>query len=253
MKLEDVFFNTKLTCNICSREIFKGYFCKDCEDSLVYNEKHCNTCGRSVLNETYRCNSCSNRQLYFSRARSVFCYLPPISTLIKSYKEKGRKYLGKIFANILYPYVVKYFSGTDIITCVPMHEKDLKARRFNQTEIICREIENKLGYRFENLLVKCKRTKDQRKLGKVDRRINLKSAFKVIDKSLVKGKNILIIDDVMTTGATVEVLSERLISAGAECVNVLTISSVGEKELKEKKNKPRRKNIFQKIIDKLFK
>ena len=252
MKLNDLFFNTKLTCNVCSREIFKGYFCKDCQESFVYNEKYCSTCGRSVLNQAYRCNSCSNRLLYYSQARSVFCYMPPISTLIKSYKEKGRKYLGKIFGEILYPYVVKYFSGTDIITCVPMHEKDLKARRFNQTEIICREIENKLGYKFEHLLVKTKRTKDQRKLGKDDRRINLKSAFKVKDKSIVKGKNILIIDDVMTTGATVEALSERLISAGAQCVNVLTIASVGEKELKEKTNKTESKNWFKRIINKIF-
>lgn len=244
--LKDLFFNLKLTCNACGREIFDGYFCSDCAEKMELNTKYCVKCGRSVLNDAGVCSYCYGNRVYFDKARSVYSYKEPVSFLIKSLKFNGKKYLAEIFGEILSPYLIHDFGDADVITCVPMHQKDLKKRGYNQTELIARKIANTTGYSFDVLVEKFKRTKKQIKLSKKERLVNLKSAFKVIDKKKVFNKRILVIDDVMTTGATAEAISEKFINAGAEKVYFLTVASVGEKELK----KDRKVSFFAKIFKK---
>lgn len=244
--LKDLLFNLKLTCNACGREIFEGYFCKECIEKMELNTKYCVKCGRSVLNDAGVCSYCYGNRVYFDKARSVYSYKEPVSFLIKSLKFKGKKYLAEIFGEILTPYVVRDFVDADIITCVPMHEKDLKRRGYNQTELIARKISDILGFKFDTVVEKFKHTKKQIKLNKKERLVNLKSVFKVIDKKKVFHKRILVIDDVMTTGATAEAISEKLFNAGAEKIYFLTVASVGEKELKKDKKLSWFAKIFRK-------
>ncbi len=244
--LKDLFFDLKLTCNACGREIFEGYFCKDCTEKMELNTKFCVKCGRSVLNDAGVCSYCYGNPIHFDKARSVYGYKAPVSGLIKSLKFNGKKYLAEIFGEILSPYVIRDFADADVITCVPMHEKDFKKRGYNQTELIARKTADVTGYSFDMLVEKFKRTKKQIKLGKKERLNNLKSVFKVIDKKKVFHKRILVIDDVMTTGATAEAISEKLFDAGAEKIYFLTVASVGEKELK----KDKKLSFFAKVFKK---
>ena len=237
-KLDDIFFNLKLTCNVCGRENGQGYFCKECADKLEYNDTICSHCGRSVINKEERCNSCQNRDTFYVKARSVFRYTSPITELIHGFKYSGKRYLSKIFADISVYLLLKNFADTDFIINVPMHPKDKRKRGYNQTELLAMEISKISGYTFINrLFEKVKRTKRQATLSREERGKNLTQAFKLTDKTIVKGKTVLIIDDCMTTGATVETLAEKLVKAKAKKVYVLTVASVGERELTGRKNK----------------
>ena len=250
--IKDLFFNLKLTCNACGCEIFAGYFCKECAEKMKINDKYCFKCGRSVISEGNICSFCYGKGQFYEKSRSAFLYIEPVSMLIKSMKFNGKKYLADIFGEILAPFVIKEFADADLITYVPMHKKDLRKRGYNQTYLIAKKICLLTGYKFSDVLEKTVRTKKQIKLNKNERLFNLKQAFSVKDKNEIKYKNVLVIDDVLTTGATAEAISERLYRAGAETVYVLTVASVGEREMKRKEEKKNGKkpSFFGKIFKK---
>ena len=217
-KLKDIFFNLTLTCNACGKENEQGYFCKECQDKIEYNLVFCDKCGRSVINKEMFCNSCQGKVLYFEKARSVFRYTSPISDMILAFKYSGKRYYSKIFADALAYTLLKEFSDTELIVNVPMHIKDRRKRGYNQTELICEQLSKITGYKFVNsLLVKKRRTPRQATLSREERRKNLLDAFEVVDKKAVKDRVVLIVDDCLTTGATIEVLSHKLKIGRASC------------------------------------
>lgn len=249
-KLNDLFFDIKLTCNACGRENQEGYFCKDCQEIIQYNNVICNHCGRSVINSEQFCNSCQGRETYFDKARSVFRYESPIAEMLKGFKYSNKRYLAKVFADICSYLIVKDFADLDFIINVPMHVKDKKKRGYNQTELLCNELVLATGYKFEKgLFTKQKRTVKQVTLSREDRLKNLQDAFVLTDKKAVKDKVVLVVDDCMTTGATVEAISQKLKKAKAKKVYVLTVASVGERELNNRKKK--KLSIFAKFLQKM--
>ena len=251
MKINDYFFNLSLRCNACGKENNSGYFCDGCKEILPYNNVYCGKCGRSTINKEDFCNSCQGQELHFEKARSAFKYQEPINVMIKRLKYRHKKYLSKIFCPILSYLILTEFADTDFIINVPMHKKDKFLRGYNQTQVLAQEISKNIDIPFKNdIFKKCVRTKRQATLNKDERKKNLKNAFVLQDKKLVKGKVITIIDDIMTTGSTVETLAEKLIKAKAKKVYVLTIASVGERE----RNLPKKYySLWQKIKNsKLF-
>ena len=159
--------------------------------------------------------------------------------MIMGFKYSNKRYLAEIFAELCAFVLLKEFADSDFIINVPMHPKDKRKRGYNQTELLCKEISKKTGYTFVNgLFSKTKRTLRQATLSKEDRAKNLENAFKLEDKKAVKDKIILIVDDCMTTGATVEAIAKSLKKSKAKKVYVITVASVGEREFgKEKKKK----------------
>lgn len=259
MKINDIFFNLNLTCNACGKENDKGYFCEKCRKELPFNDVICDKCGRSTINKENRCMSCDDRELHFEKARSVFKYLTPINVMIKRLKYRHKKYLAKIFSPVMAQILLTEFKDTDFIINVPMHKKDKFIRGYNQTEVLATEISKitEIDYK-KDIFKKHIRTKRQATLNKEERRKNLKKAFILQDKKLVKGKVITIIDDIMTTGSTIETLAEKLIKAKAKKVYVLTIASVGERERNQPKNsttlwqKIKNSKLFAKIFQKRY-
>ena len=222
-------FPVNLTCNLCGREIFSGeHFCEECESNLPKNnDVICNHCGRKVLNAEEYCNSCKGRETYFEKARSVFDYKEPIKGLIYQLKYNGKRYLAQIFASRMAMLYISNYYNCDFALAVPMSEQRLKVRKYNQAQLLAESLCEKVGIPHESdLLLKVVETARQTGLSASVRRQNLKGTFKIADKSRVKGKRILLVDDVMTTGATVECISELLIKNGAKEVLVLTVASV---------------------------
>lgn len=231
-KITEYVFPLTHTCNNCGREIFSGeYFCKECEESIIYNDKIiCDHCGRRTFNAENYCYSCAGRETYFVKARSAFVYAPPISTMIARLKYTNKKYLAKIFAKYLSFTYYKNFMCCDAVTFTPMTDERKEERGYNQAEVLAEEFCKIVGIPIiNNVLVKTKETPRQATIPTAkERRENLKGSFKVQNKKEVEGKNILLIDDVMTTGATVETLCELLNKAGAKSVTVLTVASVSK-------------------------
>jgi competence protein ComFC len=230
--IKKFFFNSKWTCNVCGREIFDGkYFCEDCENTFPFNDGPiCNHCGRKVVANTNYCLTCRDRLLSIDCARSVFVYDEPISQLIKGAKYDGKKYLLEIFVDYLSTVYAKNFLKADCLTYIPMTENALNKRGYNQSEVMCRLLGQKLGVPTIDCLVKTTDTDRQATLNRKGRIDNLKGVFKVNDKKLVKDKSIVIIDDVTTTGATAEVVAKQLKRSGAREVYLLTVASVTSKD-----------------------
>lgn len=227
--LSKYFFNPKWKCLACGKEVFKEEnFCEECRKKLPFNDGViCAHCGRKVVEPEDYCTTCIERLTDVDLARSAFSYELPISSLIKDLKFKNRKYLADIFAEYLALVYYKNLFAPDFITFVPMTDTSLKERKYNQSELLANGLSKRVGVQVLRVLEKTKDTVRQVQTKSKDERFkNLKSAFKVVDKKSVQGKKILVVDDVTTTGATGQALAEKLKSAGAETVYLLTIASV---------------------------
>lgn len=221
------------TCNNCGKEIFGGktpaeeLFCTDCYAHLPFNNGNvCAHCGRSTVNPEQRCNDCAGFETSFTIARSPFYYAPPIDNLIRMQKYDNCKYMARVFGVFLSEYYIKYFSDADVITFVPMTEGKKRGRGYNQAELLAQNLSVRTGTPYEELLVKEKDTERQATLNRADRLLNLKGTFKVRKGALIEGRTIVLVDDVLTTGATAEGVSSVLKKAGAKAVYVLTVASV---------------------------
>ena len=225
--LKENIFNLKWTCNACGEENFNGeYFCKSCEEKFTYilNDK-CDHCGRLTNKPCLFCDSCTGKNVEFDLARSVFEYGEPISRAIKAFKYDGKKYLAEVFVSKMLNTFLANFSSANIITFVPMTKAKLKLRGYNQAELLANELSRITKIEVKELAEKVSETKAQATLNAKERKKNLKSSFK-INKKLVKDKNIVIVDDVLTTGSTADVLAKGFKDAGAKSVGVLTVCSV---------------------------
>lgn len=229
-KITRFLFPVNLTCNICGREIFQGYFCKECQAELPLNDKTvCNHCGRHVFNSEEYCFSCNGRDTFFNRARSAFNYEEPIRGLISALKYNGKRYLSEVFAEYLSNVYYSTFFNSDVIVYPPMSKERIAERGYNHARLIAHELSRLIGVPVcDNVFEKIKETARQATLDAKERRENLKGSFRVIDKTPVTNKRVLIVDDVMTTGATVETLSQLLIKSGAAAVDVITVASVAK-------------------------
>lgn len=232
-------FPLNYTCNNCGREIFTGeYFCEKCESEIPYNNGiTCNHCGRRTFNSEEYCYSCSGRETYFLKARSAFIYAPPITNLIFQMKYNGKRYIAKIFAKEMANVYYRNFFNCDTVVFTPMSKERLSERGYNQAELLAQEFCEITGLSLNSTaLQKIKETPRQATITSAKQRHeNLQGSFKLVNKEQIKDKNLLLIDDVMTTGATVEILCKLLLKGGAKSVSVLTGASVSkgpEKELR---------------------
>ncbi len=219
--------NIKWTCNYCGREVFNdSYFCPDCLNALPFNDGNtCSHCGRSVIKKEDYCLSCKNFLVSVDRARSVFRYEGSIKRLIPRFKYHDEKHLGEVFAHYLANCYFENYFNSDLTLFVPMDKETLKERGYNQTEVLANNLSEIINVPVKaDVLIKKKPT-NHAGLSRKDR-LKSMDAYKVVKRKEVKDKSILLIDDVMTTGATVEAIAKLLKKAGAREVNVLTVASI---------------------------
>lgn len=224
-------FPDGVTCDTCGAELdgdALGGFCAACFSALPFNAgKTCFICGAAIGNLANYCNRCQNG-VAFDAAKSPFIYDGEIESLIKAMKFAGKRYLAKGFAYFMAETLRAAWTGYDLVIPVPVHEKTLKKRGYNQAADLARELcknMNEEELLREDLFVKIRYTDEQAQLGKVSRAENLAGAFAVTSKAAFKGKIVLLVDDVLTTGATANECAKTLKKAGAEGVYLLTLAS----------------------------
>ena len=149
-------------------------------------------------------------------------------SIIRSLDTSEKPYLYKSFCEIFVKNkkVCEFLKNYDIIISVPMYKKKKNQRGYNQSELIAREIAKKvknIEYRSD-ILLKIKNTANQSLLNKEQRQENLKNAYEVKNKEYISNKNILIFDDIYTTGSTANECSKMLVEAGARSIGILTIA-----------------------------
>ena len=161
-----------------------------------------------------------------------FVYDEKTSKIVTGFKYSDKTHVSDDLAKMFVNFNKEIFAEADFITPVPMHKLRLVKRRYNQASLLANSVakiaEKKV---FHDLLVRIKNTPPQASLTKKERKKNLVGAFQIKQKysSFVKGKKIILIDDVVTTGTTVNTIAKMLKKAGAADVFVITIAKTLEK------------------------
>jgi len=207
------------------------YFCWDCLSRLdVIRPPFCRLCGDPVdgaAEGDFLCSECLSHAPAFDQARSAARYRGVLQTTLQDFKYHGATWLSRDFGMLLLACFQTHYSALaiDTILYVPLFPAKERDRSFNQAGLLAHALSTQLrGLPVKQRLVKLQPTQTQTHLTAVKRRANVHGTFSITDKSAIAGQRILLIDDVMTTGATVNECARMLKQAGAEAVFVLTVA-----------------------------
>lgn len=220
-------------CTVCGKKMnqWNQNLCKDCITKISFRKPpFCIKCGKQLngdLDIVANCFDCKKIELYFDKAQSSCLYDEPIKTLIHNFKYKKITALGAEFSEIMLDFMEKYHIGKnlDFVLPIPMHPKRLFQREINPSLILAKRIAKRLCVEFlDNTLKKIKNTPPQSKLARPKRTKNITGSFAVAKNSLVKGMNILLVDDLFTTGSTVNECAKVLKNGGATYIEAITLA-----------------------------
>lgn len=224
----------RFTCVCCGADVFDDSgVCDVCLPKLPQNNgKTCARCGVAMGDVDNKfCAACEKFDtIYFDGAASAFVYGGEASRLLLKFKYGGAKYLSEFFAVFMAKKFVTVSVDFDVAIPVPMTKSANKKRGYNQAELLTADFCDIIDAEFRfDALEKIRETPQQETLGYKQRRENLQGAFVVKQTEAVKGKRILLIDDVKTTGATINMCAKALKKAGAAYVFALT--AAGSRDL----------------------
>ncbi len=222
-------------CATCSDFLWDDpipFFCRRCWSQISpIPSPVCPRCARpfassSALSHSpnHECGKCRRRSPSYNHARTPYAYQSPLKEAIVLLKHKGKTQLAPLLAQLMAqtgpPVVI-----IDAIVAVPLHPTRLRKREFNQSLLLARS----LGKRWNlpvltNVLLRTKLTPPQTSLSRRARLTNLRKCFAVKRPDVIEGKNILVVDDVFTTGTTVNECAKTLRKAGAQSVHVQTLA-----------------------------
>ena len=211
-----------LTCIECEKTGF--HICPDCQSSIL-PLKHplCSICGLPIISGSV-CSLCKNKKPDYEILRSWAVYSGPVQKAIRRIKYKRDISLGFDLSKYLSRYVEDMHLDIEAVIPVPLGKKRLKDRGYNQVSIIAYPLALKLDKKFiPRGLMRIRETESQVGLNVKDRNENVKDAFWA-NYRYVAGKNILLVDDVATTGATLSSCTSALKAGGAANVYAVTLA-----------------------------
>jgi ComF family protein len=207
--------------------------CGECWGKIKRNTPpFCTSCGRhlekNMLSKNI-CANCNRKTLYFDRAFSPCIYDGVVKELVHKFKYGTKDYLGKTLSRLMIEFIKEYnlpMEYIDLVVPVPLHAQRMREREFNQAhvlaEYIAREFDKKL---YSAAITRNRPTRTQTDLEPAERFLNVRGSFRVNCPEEIKGKNVLIVDDVLTTGATCSEAAYVLKEAGAGLAFVLTLAN----------------------------
>lgn len=221
-------------CLGCGKETLEpASLCPPCWAALDFISRPlCETCGLPFeleAAEGARCGPCLRRPPPYGRARAALRYDDGCRRLILRFKHADRTESARLFAGWLGLAGGELLERADILVPVPLHWRRLLTRRYNQAALLAQALCRRSGLPFQpGLLVRRRATASQGRKSRNQRKRNVAGAFAVPPgrRALLRGKRVLLIDDVMTTGATVEACAKTLLRAGAAEVSVLLLARV---------------------------
>lgn len=249
----DLVYPPGLYCICCGKIIDESRtyrLCNDCMKSMNWiTERHCEKCGRPLAaNDPEKlCFGCAQRAAAgnipaFDKGHACTAYGACAQAVIFDFKYGGRSDIGNTLGEILYDRMISEYlpdelaAMYDIVIPVPIHADKLKKRGFNHAELMGRSFAKKAGLRFDpGVLVRTRSTLPMKGLGPDERRANIHGAFSIKSSRLplIEGSRILLIDDIFTTGATIEEIASLLKApyadhCGASRVDFLAFAAAGD-------------------------
>ena len=211
--VHSLLFPSKNWCYFCKEEnnCITNYICDDCRNNL------------EILNREINLDSIDIHKAFYILGFNRF-----IKEMIYDFKFNGKSYLYKPLGQIMLDFIIDFNlnKGIDHIYFIPSHRRKESIRGYNQSELLARYISEKLNIELStNNLIKYRHTKEQNKLNKSERVNNLKDSFKVKRPEEIKGKSILLIDDIVTTGSTFIECAKVLKANGAREITALALTS----------------------------
>ena len=215
-------------CPICQEIVGEERVHRQCLRKLEYVEEPlCKKCGKPIFSEEAEyCFDCTNHGKSFSQGRAVWVYNDAIDKSIFEYKYKGKREFADFYVDEVLRTLGRWIKriSPDLILPVPLSKKKERTRGFNQAGLLGSGIGRALEISVQDgVLVRNRNTEPQKSLGPKERYENLSKAFETRDGRLVEGKRILLVDDIYTTGSTVEACSRVLLQAGADSVFFITL------------------------------
>lgn len=214
-------------CPVCHRILKdqKKNICPECENIFIRADKdYCLKCGKPVKEEEEYCDECRAGKRIFDRNISVFVYNERMRQSLVRYKYYGYREYGDYFSACICRYAAQNICNwkPDVIVPVPLTARKQRQRGFNQAGYLADRVGQYFGIPVSHsLLKKIHKTKSQKKLSASQRRQNLKDAYRTGED--LHGITVLVIDDVYTTGSTMEAAASCLKEAGAEKVYGITL------------------------------
>ena len=212
MILKSLLFPTRQLCYLCKEKTpyLKSFTCLECNEKLKFAYKEVKI-----------------DSIYVDRTFYVLSYNRFLKELIHDFKFNGKSYLYKPFAEFMINMIRKKdINNVDIVIYIPIHRRKEAIRGYNQSELLSDYISKQLQIPISRgNLVKKKWTKEQNKLDRIQRLDNLKDSFFLKNPEEIRGKRILLIDDLITTGATFNECSKILKINGAKDIIALALTS----------------------------
>ncbi len=221
-----------LKCEVCQRQLpltAGSRICPGCRGKvLAIGDYYCRKCGKSLQIDTSFCLDChSQNTLYYDSIRAAGIYDGVLREAIQAFKYNQRSCLGTELGELMLNSYQTHFPKVNFaaLVPVPLHKKQAVKRQYNQSEVLARSLNKATGIPVApKTLARIRQTKPQYTLNKQERAENIKNAFQVKDSAPLPGANILVIDDICTTGSTINECARVLKQAGAAEVHGLVLA-----------------------------
>jgi ComF family protein len=214
-----------LICGAETEEMRRFGICGECLKKLPYIDnavRVCEKCGKPIYNEERFCLECQNHKKIVSRINAPLIYKGLAAELVEELKFYKKRYIAEILGEFVATEYIRRGYYADIAVPVPLFNGE-RNNAFNHSGLIAAVLSKNVGVPvIDYALTKTRKTKHQASLTATERRKNLEDAFCVVNKDAVKGKVVLLVDDVVTTGSTLNECAKALFRAKAKDVSALT-------------------------------
>jgi len=225
----DLLFPPRRVCPLCGKSQEEKKICDSCLNMLrgFREEQVCYKCGRffhvpeegpaGVGQEAAYCRDCIGGGRSFFMARAAGPYSGDLKRAVRRFKYSGRRDLAGDLSGIMFDRITanRHYNRVDVIAAVPLSPGRLRQRGYNQAELLAYGLSDRMKVPVLPLLKKTRETAPQTSLGRPGRGENLLGAFALTGAGAFTGKTILLVDDVITTAATLNIVSETLVRGGA--------------------------------------
>lgn len=177
----------------------------------------CDACSEKITTHSFKVKVLPENSENEFTVVSPFLYDTNVKQAILAFKFNNREDYATPFANAIFNTVIKYYPDTtfDVVTSTPLHKSRLKERGYNQAELLAKVLAKKLGIKYKRLIVKVKNSLIQHELDYEKRKTNVIGVYKANNETHIKNKRILLCDDIITSGNTMNECAKVLKYAGA--------------------------------------